>query len=53
MQWGAVAIAVISFVVLVLSLGQPFLTLPSPEPWMSSVLVICWIFLVPYFYQGE
>jgi hypothetical protein len=52
-QVGAVAIAAVSFVVWVISLGHPIIgVMPLPQ-WLGSVLLIIWVFLVPYFYKAE
>jgi hypothetical protein len=52
-QWGAVAIATISFVIWVISLGNPIALLPLNKPWVGSVLLMVWPFFVPYFYKGD
>ncbi len=52
-RWGAVFIAAVSFIVWVISLGHPIIE-PTPLPqWLGSVLLIIWVFLVPYFYTPE
>lgn len=52
-QWGAVAIAAVSFIVWVVSLGHPMACLEFNKPWLGSVLLMVWPFLVPYFYKGD
>ena len=51
-QWSAVIIAVVSFLILVLSLGRPIIWRAVPEPWLSSTVLIAWVFALPYFYKG-
>ena len=52
-QWGAVAIAAVSFVVWTISLGHPIAYLEFHKPWVGSVLLMVWPFLIPYFYKGD
>lgn len=52
-QWGGMVIAVISFLILVLSLGQPIIWKTAPETWIGSTALIAWVFAVPYFYEGS
>jgi hypothetical protein len=56
-----VAIAVISFFVWVISLGDPiaglngqlFPWLDLSRPWLGSILLMIWPFFIPYFYKGD
>ncbi len=60
-QWGAVAIATVSFFVWVISLGHgiaglhrdSFLNIDISQPWIGSVLLILWPFFIPYLYKGD
>jgi hypothetical protein len=52
-QKGAVLIAAISFIVWVISLGHPIAYLGINKPWLGSVLLMVWPFLIPYFYKGD
>jgi hypothetical protein len=52
-QWAAVGISAVSFIVWVISLGHPiFVQTPIPT-WIGSVLLIIWAFLMPYIYKGS
>jgi hypothetical protein len=48
----AVAISSVSFVIWVYSLGGPFTAFGLQIPYIASLLVIAWTFLVPYLYKG-
>ncbi len=52
-QWGAVAISAVSLVVWIISLGHPIAGVQLGKPWLGSVLLMVWPFLVPYFYKGD
>ncbi len=54
-QFGAVAIACISFVLWVYATGGTILDLPLPSnvPGLISVAVGVWTFVVPYIYKGD
>ena len=52
-QVGAVGIAVISFVIWVISLGHPIIMSTPIATWVGSVLLILWVFVLPYFYEGD
>ncbi|HLG41681.1 MAG TPA: hypothetical protein VI461_18520 [Chitinophagaceae bacterium] len=47
-----VAIATIAFVIWVYWLGGPFITYKLHVSWLSSILVLLWSFIIPYFYKG-
>lgn len=51
-QWETVIISAIAFVIWVYSLGGPFATFKVYIPYIGSLLVLAWTFLVPYFYKG-
>jgi hypothetical protein len=52
-QWPAVGIAMVSFVVLIISLGHPIIVQTPIATWIGSVLLILWVFLLPYIYEGS
>jgi hypothetical protein len=52
-QWIAVAISAISFVIWVYTLGGPFADYGLYQPYIGSLAVLVWIFVVPFFYKGE
>ena len=52
----AVMISLVSFVIWVYTLGGPFEVVPYHDlhvPFIGSLLVLAWTFVVPYFYQGQ
>lgn len=53
-QWIAVSVAAISFVIWVYATGGHLLswTLP-PDSGIASLAVLLWTFLVPFFYKGD
>ncbi len=52
-QVGAVVVASVSFVIWVFALGEPMAGLSGIDrPWLGSVLLMMWPFLIPYFYRG-
>lgn len=52
-QWIAVIVAAISFIVWVIALGHPIWGVPLLAAWIGSVALFVWAFLVPYFYEGS
>jgi hypothetical protein len=52
-QWGAVAIAAVSFLIWVYSLGGPTARATGYIPWLGSLLVLAWTFVVPLVYRGD
>ena len=52
-QWGAVFVAAISFVLWVISLGHPIVWVPELPKWPGAVLLMIWVFILPYFYKSE
>ena len=55
-QWGAVFISAVSFVIWLYTLGGPFAALPNHNmhvPFLGSLLVLAWTFLVPLIYSGD
>src|ERR1700737_5393597 len=47
-QWRAVGIAAVSFIVLIISLGHPIVVETPIATWIGSVLLILWVFFLPY-----
>jgi hypothetical protein len=47
-----IAISVIAFVIWAYSLGGPFSAFGLWVPWVGSLLVLAWSFVIPYFYKG-
>ncbi|MEQ3656262.1 MAG: hypothetical protein ABNH00_10400 [Dokdonia sp.] len=53
-QKGAILIALVSFVIWIYTLGGAFtLVKDLHEPYLGSLLVIGWTFVVPMFYKGD
>ena len=52
-QWPAVAIASVSFLIWVYSMGGPFAAFGIYVPYIGSLLVLAWTFFVPILYKGE
>jgi hypothetical protein len=52
-QWGAVVIAALSFLVWVYSLGGTAARAAGYVPWLGSLLVLAWTFVVPLIYRGD
>jgi hypothetical protein len=52
-QWKAVGIAAVSFIVWVISLGHPIIAQTAIATWIGSVALILWVFIVPYLYDGS
>jgi len=52
-QWRAVLVAVISFVIWVMTSGQSILGFVLPDLRIGSVLLVLWVFVVPYIYKGQ
>ena len=52
-QWGAVVVSSISFVIWVYTIAPgPFQAYGLAIPYMGSLAVLVWTFVVPYFYRG-
>lgn len=47
-----VAIAVVAFAIWAYTLGGPFAALGLTVPWVGSLLVLMWSFVIPFFYKG-
>jgi len=52
-QWRGVGIAMVSFIVLIISLGHPIVAETPIATWIGSVLLILWVFFLPYIYEGS
>ena len=54
-QWGAVVVAAVSYILWVYATGGYILQfhLPESAPGIISVAIGVWTFLIPYFYQGD
>ena len=53
-QWTAVIIASISFIIWIYSLGDVFTLYKNlHEPYIASLLVLTWTFFLPYIYKGD
>jgi len=51
-QWSAVAVSSVSFGIWVYNMPGPFQVLGLAVPYIGSLLVLVWTFLVPIFYKG-
>jgi hypothetical protein len=52
-QWGAVAVASISFVIWVYNMPGPFQAYGIAVSYIGSLMVLVWTFVVPIFYKGQ
>jgi hypothetical protein len=52
-QWGAVVVSTISFIIWVYNMPGPFQVYQVAIPYVGSLAVLVWTFIVPYFYQGS
>ena len=52
-QWLAVIISSMSFVIWVYTLGHAFVPFNMWIPWIGSLIVLVWTFIIPYFYKGD
>jgi energy-coupling factor transporter transmembrane protein EcfT len=53
-QWVAVLVSIISFVIWIYATGGEFFNLKlPPDKGIASIAVLLWTFLVPYFYKGD
>jgi hypothetical protein len=48
-----IVLSVVAFVIWVYTIGGPFRELGMDVPWIGSLLVLAWSFVIPYFYKGE
>ena len=52
-QWSAVLVSSISFVIWVYNIQGPFQVYHLAVPYVGSLSVLLWTFVVPYFYKGD
>ena len=52
-QWGAVVVSTISFVIWVYNMPGPFQAFQVAIPYVGSLAVLVWTFIVPFLYQGS
>jgi hypothetical protein len=52
-QWPAVIVAAISFVIWIYAMGGNLLNLALPDPGIASAAVLIWTVVVPIFYKGD
>ncbi len=52
-QWVAVVVSAISFVIWIYAMGGQFLSLSLPDPGVASAAMLVWTVVVPIFYQGD
>lgn len=52
-QWRAVGLATLSFVILMYSMGDAFALYGWHIPYLGSLLTLAWTFFVPLLYQGD
>jgi hypothetical protein len=52
-DWIHVAISCASFAIWTYALGGPFANLGIYVPWVGTLLMLGWTFLVPYIYRGS
>lgn len=48
-----VLIAAGAFVIWLYHIGGPFVSLGIHVPWIGSILIVCWSFIIPIFYRGD
>jgi len=51
-DWAHVVISSISFILWVYALGGPFSLYGLYIPWIGTLLILAWTFIVPRFYKG-
>ncbi len=52
-QWKAVAVSLVSFIIWIYATGGQFFSWSLLIPGVASIAVIVWTFLVPYIYKGD
>jgi len=52
-QWSAVAVSTVSFVIWVYTMPGPFQAFNLAVPFVGSLAVLVWTFIVPFLYQGS
>ena len=52
-QWPAIIISAIAYFIWLYAIGGPFASFDLYLPWLATLLVSAWTFLVPIFYRGN
>ena len=52
-QWAAVFISLTSFIIWLYLESPIFVILGIQLPWLGTIIMAVWLFVVPYFYKGE
>lgn len=52
-QWIAVAVSAVSFVIWVYAIGGRFLAIVLPDPGIAPAAVLVWTVVVPIIYKGD
>ena len=52
-QVGAILISVVSFVIWIYTMGGPFAAYNIWIPWLATLVVLVWTFLVPFLYRPK
>jgi hypothetical protein len=52
-QWGAVFVSTISFLIWLYNMPGPFVAYEIAVPYIGSLAVLLWTFVVPLFYKGS
>lgn len=52
-DWMHITISSISFLLWVYALGGPFSEYGVYVPWIGTLIILAWTFVVPYFYKGK
>lgn len=52
-QWTAVVVSSISFVIWIYVMQGPFQAYGLAIPYVGSLIIMVWTFVVPYFYRGD
>jgi hypothetical protein len=52
-QWGAIAVSTISFIIWVYTMPGPCQAFHVAVPYLGSLAVLVWTFVVPFLYQGS
>lgn len=51
-QWIAVLVAAVSFVIWIMVSGHSILGFALPDQRIGSGLMVLWVFVIPFFYKG-
>ncbi len=52
-DWIHVTLSMIAFIIWIYSMGGPFVSWGWHVPYISSLLILAFTFVVPYFYRGQ